>query len=1158
MEHDYTSTELAWTGERLVSGCGRQMTYEHVHRYAIATRLATGKRVLDVACGEGYGSNLLAGVALTVVGVDIDAPTIEHAQRKYSHQNLRFLVGDGAELPLESNSADVIVSFETIEHLEEQERFLSEIKRVLSPDGILVISSPDRKEYSETNGARNPFHKSELYHRDFVGLLRSRFKECLIGQQRPVVGSWIAPDSPSPNVSFGTFRGGLDSVDFTNGVYQGLYSIGVCSDALLPAISFGIFENKNESADIWNLFETYDRPEDISNLISDLHRQRDLNAQLIAQLQLEGEQKSRQAVQLQEAAEARRTELERLQVQFNEQSTHLERSTEDLALARERFARINQELHAKAISLAGNEARVRELTERLRAQLSATKKLSYLLVDVEEAAARLRSSRRWKLANPVAALRAVSTHDSGFLGYGHLDKIVFAYRRWRKTRPEMDKLDDQIEGLKHRPVVVPQWPATPLGNGSDEYTQARNWSLSDATQSSTFDQIIPLDPIRFPVFKKVEASIIIPVFNQFHFTQACLASLQQHLDEHALEVIVVDDGSTDETSDLVPRIEGVLYLSNPTNAGFIASCNLGAAKARGDYLVFLNNDTLVTEGWLSTLLETFQNEPQAGLVGSKLVFPNGRLQEAGGIIWNDGSGWNFGNFDDPGKPEYNYLREVDYCSAACAMIPKSIFESLGGFDTRYSPAYYEDTDLAFKLRQKGYKVFYQPLSEVIHFEGATAGTDISTGAKRHQELNRTTFALTWAHALAARPANGDLAGYFRRQPGQKHILVIDHHLPMPDKDSGSLRMFQILTIVHSLGHRVTFIPDDLADTRPYADKLRKRGVEVFSYPYIKSVREHLQERGSAYDVIVLSRRDFARKHIDDVRLYAPISRIVFDTVDLHFLRDSREAELTQDPQVRLKAEEKKEHEYALIDAADETWVVSNVEQQMLQKHRPEKRIEVVTNIVDVPGSATPFSLRRDWLFIGSFQHTPNVDAVIYFVQEIYPLLHDRLSRAKFYVIGDKAPPSVVGLASENVIITGLQPDVRMYFESVRLSIAPLRWGAGVKGKINQSMSFGVPVVATSMAVEGMALKDREDVMVADDPAAFARALVEVYESEQLWNRLSQNAIEKTRSLYSVEAARKKLMRLFGEHLSAPSVASPNTADRHLMLSYADNRNGARR
>ena len=787
----------------------------------------------------------------------------------------------------------------------------------------------------------------------------------------------------------------------------------------------------------------------------------------------------------------------------------------------DRFVQTNRILQDRSIALSEHEHRLVELTKRLRKQLWATRKLSHLLDEAENAAARLRSSRRWKLANPAAAIKSKLSRGKKPVGYGHLEKVVAAYSQWRASHQEMSSIDEELRSLalpgNTIPCVLP--PGEPVPTGPPV-------------------PAIPIQSIRFQRHDDIEVSIIIPVFNQFQYTHACLASLQGIQQETRFEVIVVDDGSTDQTGSLVSQVENVVYLRNPSNSGFITSCNRGADEARGKYLVFLNNDTTVKAGWLTALLETFAEEPRAGIVGSKLIYPDGRLQEAGCITWRDASGWNYGKFDDPKKPEYNYLREVDYCSAAALMIPKSLFQHLGGFDARYAPAYYEDTDLSFKVRSEGHQVLYQPLAEVVHYEGVTGGTDVSTGAKKHQDINRSIFAERWVTELFEKPANGDLAAVQQAANRGKKILVIDHHLPMPDRDSGSLRMFQILKLLHQLGHRVTFIPDNLADIPPYTGELQKRGIEVQYYPYIKSVREYLESHGSTFDAVVLSRCDFARKHIVDVRLHAPQSRVIFDTVDLHFLREQREAELTGDLEARRRAKEKQQLEHELIDLADETWVVSCAEQKLLQEVRPDRSIQVVSNIVDVPGSVTPFALRRDWLFIGSFQHSPNVDAVLFFIEKIYPFVMERLSDAKFYVIGDKAPLELIAMAGENIIVTGLQSDVRPFFDSVRLSIAPLRYGAGVKGKINQSMAFGVPVVATSVAVEGMDLKDGEDVVVADEPMDFARSLIELYESEEQWTRISENAIQKTRQLYSADAARKTLRRLFSdEHIRSLDVPS---------------------
>lgn len=360
-------------------------------------------------------------------------------------------------------------------------------------------------------------------------------------------------------------------------------------------------------------------------------------------------------------------------------------------------------------------------------------------------------------------------------------------------------------------------------------------------------------------------------------------------------------------------------------------------------------------------------------------------------------------------------------------------------------------------------------------------------------------------------------------------------------------MFQILKLLHRLGHRVTFIPDNLAKMDSYTCELQKRGIEIIYHPYVKRVRDYLISRGSEFDVVVLSRCKFARKHIADARRYAPQARIIFDTVDLHFVREAGEARVAGDPEMQQKASETERLESDLIDQSDETWTVSPSEQRLLQERWPEKSIQVISNIVDVPGSSTPFALRRDWLFIGGFQHTPNVDAVLFFVQSIYPLVRAHLPEAKFYIIGDKAPPEVVSLANEKIVVTGLLKDPAPFFDSVKLSVAPLRFGAGVKGKINQSMAFGVPVVATSVAVDGTELRDREEILVADEPEDFAQALIELYESEDLWNRLSDNGLTKTRARYSTDAARAKLEYLLGDqHLSSLGPSLTEFASRSFL------------
>jgi GT2 family glycosyltransferase len=242
-------------------------------------------------------------------------------------------------------------------------------------------------------------------------------------------------------------------------------------------------------------------------------------------------------------------------------------------------------------------------------------------------------------------------------------------------------------------------------------------------------------------------SIIVPVHNQLEFTLRCLMAIAAHPSRASVEIVVCDDASQDGTARVLGPVAGIRYIRNAANLGFVLSCNRAAAEARGEFLLFLNNDTQVQEGWLDHMLALFDQDARAGLVGARLVFPDGRLQEAGGTVWRDGSAHNIGRYDDPAKLEFNRVREVDYCSGACLLIRASLFRQLGGFDARYAPAYYEDTDLAFRVRQAGRKVLYQPKAVVVHHEGASGGTDPGAGIEAQLAANRAKFIERWRKQL---------------------------------------------------------------------------------------------------------------------------------------------------------------------------------------------------------------------------------------------------------------------------------------------------------------------------------------------------------------------------------------------------------------------------
>jgi GT2 family glycosyltransferase/glycosyltransferase involved in cell wall biosynthesis len=636
-------------------------------------------------------------------------------------------------------------------------------------------------------------------------------------------------------------------------------------------------------------------------------------------------------------------------------------------------------------------------------------------------------------------------------------------------------------------------------------------------------------PFAFPPATAPSVSIVIPVFNNWRFTLHCLAALQRQCSAHSFEVILVDDCSTDETPDRLSAFDNLRVLRNRENLGFVHSCNAGAAQARGTYLVFLNNDTQVQPGWLDPLIDTFAMCSDAGLVGSRLIFPNGRLQEAGGIIFRDASGWNYGHLDDPYKPEYSYLREPDYVSGASLAIRRDLFEQLGGFDERYAPGYYEDADLAFRVRAAGYRVYCQPLSRLVHFEGVSAGRNegAGEGMKRYQAINREKFLDRWRDELESRGVRGQDLEKAKERRVKRRVLVVDKYMLTPDRESGSLRMLNLFSILQELGFKISFAPANLEAPEPYVSDLQMRGVECLYRPYVKSVAKHLEQHGAIYDLVILSRADAAAKVMPSARRYCANAKIVFDTTDLHFLRESRLAGLTGDRATRKVAEQRKRQELDLIGRADATLVVSEVERRLLEAEAPDAEVHLVSNVHRIFGSAKPFSARCDILFIGAFAHPPNTDAVRWLAGEILPLIHAELPDLCCHVIGADPPAKIRALANDQLVFHGYVPDVKPFFDGCRLSVAPLRYGAGVKGKVNQSLAHGLPVVATSQAAEGMFLEHGESVLVADDPASFATAVVTLYQDERLWNRLSEKGLEVMEQHFSFSAARRSLEQLIG-------------------------------
>ena len=297
-------------------------------------------------------------------------------------------------------------------------------------------------------------------------------------------------------------------------------------------------------------------------------------------------------------------------------------------------------------------------------------------------------------------------------------------------------------------------------------------------------------------------------------------------------------------------------------------------------------------------------------------------------------------------------------------------------------------------------------------------------------------------------------------------------------------------------------------------------------PWLESLHDFFRDRGSEFDYVFISRHYIANNYISLLKRYCPEARFIFDTVDLHYLREQRLAELEQSLPLQRTARQTRRSEMAVIKAADTTLVVSTVEKSVLAEDAPGEKVHVLSNIHHVPGRDKDFSARHDIYFVGGYQHPPNIDAACWFVNEVWPQIHQRLPQIRFHLIGSNAPDRVLALTGDGVIFHGFVESLQPFLSGCRLAVAPLRYGAGVKGKVNMSMAHGQPVVATPAAVEGMFAEHERELLVAEDAPSFADEVVRLYQDEELWNRLSDASVKNVEEHFSLTAGRNSLTALF--------------------------------
>ena len=705
---------MKFTGERFIPSTKLiedEIGYEHLHRYYAAANLVKNKRVLDIACGEGYGSEILAGLANEVAGVDIDEESIKLAINKYTlkTKNLQFKCGTATTIPYNNEVFDIVVSFETIEHLDQntQDLFLKEIKRVLVPGGILIMSTPDKKIYSDRYGSENKYHLHEFYKTDFIDFIKQHFNNTSFFEQGYEVVSIISNTN-------NTYNHTIDICDINNenSIIERKYVIAIASDDALPD-EIGSFSSVIPKVDK-DFLTLIDRLVIMNKEIEDLGKWgHDLDKNLLEEQSKNSLLNNKiddiiQKLNNINTNERKYTTLEESIAQLQSYTKNLEEKSdiikaESLQIINEQKVRLLEETNIFSQKLIEKELLIESLNKKVHELYEENNVTKERLKEIY-------NSDGWGLLSKYYTLKGKILPENSI--------------RYKKLKKIFNKIGIKniAKSNNNEPVIA----------------------LKDASIFSPEIYAITLKNLVLPIYDHPTVSIIIPAYNAWEMNHQCIQSIINNTQGVAYEVLLADDLSIDDTKNCTEFIENLIHIRNESNLGFLNNCNNAAKYAKGKHILFLNNDTQVNPNWLAPLVSLIDSDERIGMVGSKLIYPDGRLQEAGGIIWNDASGWNYGHKQDPTLPEFNYVKEVDYISGASILIKKDLWLKAGGFDERYSPAYFEDTDFAFTIRSMGYKVLYQPLSEVIHFEGYSHGTEIivegsKKNIKSYQQINKQKF-----------------------------------------------------------------------------------------------------------------------------------------------------------------------------------------------------------------------------------------------------------------------------------------------------------------------------------------------------------------------------------------------------------------------------------
>ncbi len=636
-----------------------------------------------------------------------------------------------------------------------------------------------------------------------------------------------------------------------------------------------------------------------------------------------------------------------------------------------------------------------------------------------------------------------------------------------------------------------------------------------------------------PAYAHPDVTILLVLYNQAPLTLACLKSLRDKA-AVACDTLIVDNASSDETPDLLDRVSGADVIVNAENVGFLKAVNQAAEVAKGKYILLLNNDALLRDGALAAAVEAFEREADVGAVGGRVVLPDGRLQEAGSIIWADGSCLGYGRGMEPEAGEAMFRREVDYCSGVFLLVERETFLGMGGFDERYAPAYYEESDFCMRLREAGKRVLHEPAVVVDHLEFGSSQK--SEQALELQRRNRDIFYERHRETLerdhhAPKPEN--ILPARARGAWRGRVLMIDDCVPVPTKGAGFPRACEMVQDLVDLGYEVTHYP--LRFPHEPWDEVYAHlpaGVEVMLGRGERGFQAFLEERQGFYDIVLVS-RPHNMAEIDRLRRKSPEllqgARVIYDAEAVFAMRDIAKAEVLGSPFSPAAAERMLTKELALCRQASGIMTVSPLEAEHFRA-AGYANVHVLGHSLESDPTPTPFEERSGLLFVGRLTEddSPNTDSLLWFVEQVMPRLRERLDLdVSLAVAGLTEAPKVLALKERGVQMLGKVPSLYRLYDERRVFIAPTRYAGGIPHKVHEAAAHGLPSVVTPLLARQLGWSDGEEILVADTSEAFAEACARLHEDAALWASLRDNALRRIETECSPEQFHATLERIVG-------------------------------